>query len=217
MTVAQSHFDAIVAMLCREIGICAAPDDDLRRLASSLIALAVDFLTSADWIRQIAPRLHAGPEAIDRMSERLTGYAVAMLAYERDRARRRLRHGAGACDLIRAAPPRVLARAQMPGAALARGGCRCVAGGCAIAVPDPTPPAPAAAAWQAPLPHEGSAALLAQWWQRFDDPALAQLIDTAQRDNPGTRRIAGAHRPGPRDGPGGGRDAGCRRWTRTAR
>ena len=57
--------------------------------------------------------------------------------------------------------------------------------GCALAVPDPTPPAPAAVAWEAPLPHEGSAARLAEWWQRFDDPALAQLIDLAQRNNPG--------------------------------
>lgn len=79
--------------------------------------------------------------------------------------------------------------------------------GCAVAVPDPTPPAPAATAWQAPLPHEGSPASLARWWQRFDDPALAQLIDLAQRDNPGleaslaridqaraTARVAGASR-----------------------
>lgn len=84
LTVAQSHFDAIVAMLCREVGLACA-DDDLRRLATSLIALAGDFLTSADWIRHIAPRLYAGPEAIDRMTDRLTGYAMAMLAYERTR------------------------------------------------------------------------------------------------------------------------------------
>lgn len=83
-TVGRTHFEAIVAMLVRELGL-DEPDDDLRGLASSLIALAVDFLTSADWIRQVAPRLHAGPEAIDRMSERLTGYAVALLAHERGR------------------------------------------------------------------------------------------------------------------------------------
>lgn len=61
-----------------------------------------------------------------------------------------------------------------------------VLGGCAVAVPDPTPPGPVAAAWQAPLPHDGSAARLAHWWQRFDDPALARLVDLAQRSNPGT-------------------------------
>jgi NodT family efflux transporter outer membrane factor (OMF) lipoprotein len=79
--------------------------------------------------------------------------------------------------------------------------------GCAVTVPDPTPPAPAATEWQAALPHEGSPASLARWWQRFDDPTLAQLIDLAQRDNPGlaaslaridqaraTARVAGATR-----------------------
>jgi len=80
----QAHFDALVAMLVSELGL-AAPDDDLRCLASSLVALAVDFLTSAEWLRQIAPQLHAGPQAIDRMSERLTGYAVALLEHERSR------------------------------------------------------------------------------------------------------------------------------------
>jgi outer membrane protein, multidrug efflux system len=82
-----------------------------------------------------------------------------------------------------------------------------LSGGCAVAVPDPTPPAPPAVAWQAPLPHEGSPASLARWWQRFDDPTLGQLVDLAQRDNPGlevslaridqaraTARVAGATR-----------------------
>ena len=118
---AQSHFDALVAMLAREIG-SRAPDDDLRRLASSLIALAVDFLTSADWLRQIAPALHAGPEAIDRMSERLTGYAVAMLAYERTPARRCGATAARrATRRMSAALPRVLA----PRDAWRRCWCRC--------------------------------------------------------------------------------------------
>jgi AcrR family transcriptional regulator len=84
MTVVRSHFDAIVAMLARELEV-GGPDDDLRRLASSLIGLAVDFLTSADWLRQIAPGLQAGPDAIDLMARRLTGYATAMLAFERSR------------------------------------------------------------------------------------------------------------------------------------
>ena len=86
LTVARAHSDAMVAMLCRELGV-GEPDDDLRRLATSLIALAADFLTSAEWIRQIAPRLYADAGAIDRMTDRLTGYAVAMLAYEGSRRR----------------------------------------------------------------------------------------------------------------------------------
>jgi len=84
VAVGRSHFEALVAMLVRELGL-RAPDDDVRRLASSLIALAVDFLTSADWLRQMAPQLHAGAAAIDRMTERLTGYAVALVEHERSR------------------------------------------------------------------------------------------------------------------------------------
>ena len=80
----QTHLDAIAQLLCRETG-AAAPDDDLRRLAASLVALAADFLTNADRMRRLAPRLYDGAEAIDRMTDRLTGYAVAMLDYERKR------------------------------------------------------------------------------------------------------------------------------------
>ena len=39
--------------------------------------------------------------------------------------------------------------------------------------------------WQEALPHDGSTVALAQWWSQFDDPLLAELIDVAQRDNPG--------------------------------
>jgi len=54
-----------------------------------------------------------------------------------------------------------------------------------------TPPAPNAgpaagvpARWEAPLPHQGQTADLTRWWQQFDDPALAQLIATAQDVSP---------------------------------
>lgn len=86
LAVAREHTNAVVAMLCRALGV-EKPDDDLVRLAISLIAMATDFLTSAQWMRQITPRLYADAEAIDRMSERLTGYAVAMLADEAVRRR----------------------------------------------------------------------------------------------------------------------------------
>ena len=101
-TLVQAHLDAIVAVLCRETG-AARPDDDLRRLAASLVALAADFLVNADRMRRIAPRLYDGAESIDRMTDRLTGYAVAMLEYERrrrapgDGARRR--SGAAASEV----------------------------------------------------------------------------------------------------------------------
>ncbi len=57
--------------------------------------------------------------------------------------------------------------------------------GCATS---PSPPgsskgtAPAAPQrWHAPLPHGGELADLSNWWQQFDDPLLARLIDAGQR------------------------------------
>jgi outer membrane protein, multidrug efflux system len=41
------------------------------------------------------------------------------------------------------------------------------------------------AAWHAALPHDGSVAELAHWWQQFDDPVLSALIEAAQADSPG--------------------------------
>lgn len=38
--------------------------------------------------------------------------------------------------------------------------------------------------WQAPLPHGGSVAHLADWWRQFDDPLLAQLVAAAQTVSP---------------------------------
>jgi outer membrane protein, multidrug efflux system len=40
------------------------------------------------------------------------------------------------------------------------------------------------ASWQAPLPHDGNAADLTRWWQQFDDPLLAPLIESAQAASP---------------------------------
>lgn len=49
---------------------------------------------------------------------------------------------------------------------------------------DPVTPAQ----WQAPLPHDGRAEELTQWWSQFDDPLLPELIDIAQHDNPGLQQ-----------------------------
>ena len=44
-------------------------------------------------------------------------------------------------------------------------------------------PPPAATQWQAQRPHDGSTGDLTRWWQQFDDPVLAALIDAAQRES----------------------------------
>lgn len=41
-----------------------------------------------------------------------------------------------------------------------------------------------AAAWQAPLPHDGTVTHLAQWWQAQGDPLLVELITAAQAASP---------------------------------
>lgn len=53
-----------------------------------------------------------------------------------------------------------------------------------------TPSITTDAQWQATLPHGGDAQALAGWWQRFDDPLLAQLIAQAQRQNPNLAQTA---------------------------
>ncbi len=60
-----------------------------------------------------------------------------------------------------------------------------VLGACAAMAPPAQVSAPAAAAWQAPLPHQGSLDGLARWWTQLDDPLLVELIDAAQAVSPG--------------------------------
>jgi len=56
--------------------------------------------------------------------------------------------------------------------------------GCAAVLPPTQVAAPVADAWVAPLPHQGSVAALADWWQRQDDPLLLALIEAAQSVSP---------------------------------
>jgi NodT family efflux transporter outer membrane factor (OMF) lipoprotein len=58
--------------------------------------------------------------------------------------------------------------------------------GCAIG-PDYVKPAPigsvAMETWVAPLPHDGSSGELVNWWQRWNDPVLVELLAQAQQQN----------------------------------
>ena len=70
------------------------------------------------------------------------------------------------------------------GTKLAAGLLAILLAGCAVG-PDYRRPEPEAATqWYAVSPHEGSLTTLAQWWSQFDDPLLAELIMTAERDSP---------------------------------
>ena len=65
---------------------------------------------------------------------------------------------------------------------LAAGLTACAGGPLPADVRDPAVTAPAQ--WQAPLPHEGKATDLARWWQQFDDPLLAEMMQAAQDASP---------------------------------
>jgi NodT family efflux transporter outer membrane factor (OMF) lipoprotein len=62
--------------------------------------------------------------------------------------------------------------------------------GCTSLPPAAGPSSAAAAAtmpadrWQAPLPHGGQVGDLQRWWQQFNDPLLASLIESAQSVSP---------------------------------
>ncbi len=58
--------------------------------------------------------------------------------------------------------------------------------GCAVAPADAPPDSAAAAParWHAPLPHDGAVGELARWWQQFDDPLVARLVQASQAASP---------------------------------
>ncbi len=63
--------------------------------------------------------------------------------------------------------------------------------------PPPAPPATPTsvpAAWRSPLPHGGSTVALAQWWQAFEDPALARLVERAEAQSPTLAQAAARRR-----------------------
>lgn len=55
---------------------------------------------------------------------------------------------------------------------------------CAVGPTYVEPTAASPAAWQAVLPHDGKVGAMHDWWQQFDDPAVAQLIALAESDSP---------------------------------
>ena len=72
---------ALMAVLCRHLGLDEA-DDDIRRLAFSVSGLGVMLHLAGDVYQSICPALLASPEAIDVYVDRLVGYALAMVDFE---------------------------------------------------------------------------------------------------------------------------------------
>ncbi len=76
--------DALLAVLSRHFGV-TQPDDELHRLAICIEALGVHMHVGHDVIHQLAPQLDDGASALDRWSERLVMYALAMIEAEMQR------------------------------------------------------------------------------------------------------------------------------------
>ena len=77
---------AMVAMLARYLGVEEA-DDEIHRLAFSIVGLPLQMYIARDVIDAIRPNLMASPAEIDEWAERITAYAEAMTEYEAQRRR----------------------------------------------------------------------------------------------------------------------------------
>jgi AcrR family transcriptional regulator len=79
-TVAPAH-RALVALLARHGGI-AEPDADLDTLAFAIVAMAHDYCLSREFMKLLAAEALDGPQAMERILDRLVGYARALLDHE---------------------------------------------------------------------------------------------------------------------------------------
>lgn len=83
----RPYQEALVQVLCRHLGLPEA-DDDLHRLAFSLVSQGVFLFMGRDVIQALRPQLLSTPEAIDAWASRMVDNALAMVEVER--ARRQL-------------------------------------------------------------------------------------------------------------------------------
>ncbi|WP_422087069.1 MULTISPECIES: TetR/AcrR family transcriptional regulator [Variovorax] len=77
---------AIAELLCRHLGVARA-DDDIHRLTFAITGLSMQLYVSQDFIEAIRPSLLRTSRGIDTWADRLTGYAMALVAAEAARRR----------------------------------------------------------------------------------------------------------------------------------
>ncbi|WP_019867492.1 CerR family C-terminal domain-containing protein [Methylovulum miyakonense] len=82
----KPQHEALVSLLEQHLGLKGV-DSDAHRLAFAIIGMAVQYYVGHEVVSAICPELLDTPEAIDTLSERLAGYAAAMIEGE---AKRRL-------------------------------------------------------------------------------------------------------------------------------
>ena len=114
----QPMHAALVALLCRRLGVTRA-DDEVLALATLIIGPAVHLLVNCEVVDALAPQLLAGPAAIDAWHRRLLHSADTLIEAERKRRRKAApmpSRGAPARSLRRGAEtpasPRSLSRSK---------------------------------------------------------------------------------------------------------
>jgi len=81
----RPNHEKLLALLCRELHLSAA-DDDLQRLAFSLVGLATVYMHGGrSAVEAFAPQLLKGVPARETMVERLVEHALALIASEKNR------------------------------------------------------------------------------------------------------------------------------------
>jgi AcrR family transcriptional regulator len=84
-TIVPAH-NALTALLARHCKLAAA-DADIHQLAFALVAMAHDYCMSRAFMKLLAPEVLDRPQALERILDRLVGYAGALLDYEVERRR----------------------------------------------------------------------------------------------------------------------------------
>jgi TetR/AcrR family transcriptional regulator, regulator of cefoperazone and chloramphenicol sensitivity len=82
----KPYHAALTAVLCRHFGLKRV-DDDIHRLAFSIVALGVHLFVGREIMDAIKPQLMTAPKAIDIWADRLVGFAEAMVKAEMQRRR----------------------------------------------------------------------------------------------------------------------------------
>lgn len=73
--------EGLLRVLCRHLKLDVA-DDDLHRLAFSIVGLGIQLFVGYDVMRTLKPELAGTAQAIDTYTERLVDYALAMVHSE---------------------------------------------------------------------------------------------------------------------------------------
>jgi TetR/AcrR family transcriptional regulator, regulator of cefoperazone and chloramphenicol sensitivity len=76
--------EALLQVLCQHLKLEQA-DDDIHRLAFSIVGLAIHMFVGRDIMQVLRPQLQDDAAAIDTYTERLLSYALAMVACEQSR------------------------------------------------------------------------------------------------------------------------------------